>query len=184
MNPQMMNQVAMAFQNKLQAHANKILNKYMGGGSASEYAFTPRKAFHEEMAQYFADIRDGKAEIPDAMAEALCMAAMQSVIAYMGKHEEMKYRLSECEATGETMTEQHERHKKYKELVEELRDITMTAQKEKFIADHFENLTPDEKHLLMLLAKDYSKKNKASEMHVSIEEFDRIKKNIETKIKP
>lgn len=178
-----MNPVAMAFQQKLQQHANKILNKYIGDGGNEYTQLAPRRNFHEEMAQYFADIRDGKTEIPDAMAEALCMVAIESVSAYVGKHEAMKARLSECESTGELMTEQHEQHKKYKALVEELRDITMNQQKEKFIADHFCDLTPDEKHLLMLLSKDYSKKSKAAEMHVSIEELERIKKNIETKIK-
>lgn len=176
------NPFAMAMQQKMQQHVMKVMDKYMGASDA-RYAAAPRRALHEEMAQYFADIRDGKAEVPDAMAEAMCMAAMQAVIAYMGKHEEMKMQLGECAATGELMTQQSEQHKKFKSIVEELREETGDQRKRNIIDEKFSDLTTDEKNLLMHLSKDYSKRSRARDLHVSEEELARMKKNLESKVK-
>lgn len=173
-----MNPMMLPFQQKMQQIMSHHMDRLMGGRQP-QYAPEPRKAFHDEMEQYFADIRDGKVEIPDAMAEALCLACTQALATYMGEHDTMKAQL----AATEPDTADHEKHRQFKKLVDELRDTGDTARQMAFIRDHFANLSADEERVLLRLAKDYSKKQHAEALHMTIEEMGRVKKSIENKIK-
>lgn len=142
-----------------------------------------RKSFADEMECYFAAMRDGKIDVPEAMVEALCIAAVQAVSSYMAKHEAMKYALTECAETGERMTDESEHHKRFKEVVDKMRSASIPNDIQKIIDEHFDGLTQEERQCLHQMAKAFSKKGNADAIRVSVDDWEKLKKNAESKLK-
>lgn len=151
-------------------------------GSRNAVHHLPKRGIHEEMEQYFADIRDGKCEIPAAMAEAMCYAAIQAVAKYMSEHEHMRAELSSVGEVGEVMTADHERHKKFKKIIEQLRDEPMISRKKEIIDANFAGLNSDETNVLLELATDNSKSFHAQRVHMDVDAFERVKHEAERKL--
>lgn len=173
----MNNPLMLPLQQKMQQCMSSMMDRMMGAGNPRNPM--PRRSFHHEMEQYFSDIRDGKAEVPDAMAEAMCVAAMQAISHYMTKHEAMEQTLAEYgESAGHS-----ERHKKFKEAVDKMRDANNAQEVQRIIDEHFENLTTEEKNCLHQMAKAFSRKGNADALRVSVDMWEQIKKNAETKLK-
>lgn len=167
---------------KMQQCMGQILDRAMNSMIPARQQNRGR-AFHEEMDQYFADVKSGKVDIPEGMVEAICIASMQAIIKFFDNHQEMKHRLVECANTGERMTEEHEHHKKFKEVVDKLRAAKGSNEIQELINEHFENLTQEENNCLHQLAKAFSRKGNADALRVSVEMWENIKKNTEKKLK-
>ena len=149
---------------------------------------TPKPAMRErdfcsEMEKYFSDMRDGKIDIPEAMAEAMCCAALQAVAKYMGEHEAMKAHIQE-ERSMATDAHQHDEHKaKYKEVIERLKDETLVNRKKEIIDDCFTGLNEEETSVLLEIATDNSKQFHAKRLRMDVPTFERVKHEAIKKVK-
>lgn len=174
---QTLNPLQQTMMNCMNKVATHFSNRFMQGPAPAG------SGFNGEMERYFADIRDGKAEVPEAMAEVMCMAAIQAVMHYMGEHDAMKQQIAASGAIGEEMEAQHERHNKFKALIEQLRDEPMVGRKREIINAHFEGLTEDETSVLLELATDNSRSFHAQRVRMDVPTFLRVKKEAEKKMK-
>lgn len=170
------------FQQAMANCMNQIVDRI--GQRAPRYDRAPKsRNIHEEMERYFSDLRDGKAEIPEAMAEAMCFAAMQAVANYIGEHESMKATLYETRGGESEMPEHHAKHKKFKEFMEQMKDEPLLNRKKDLINKHFDDLSEDETKVILELATDNSKRFHASQVHMDVSAFERVKHEAEKKIK-
>lgn len=76
----------------------------------------------------------------------------------------------------------HERHHRFKEVLEELRDLPV-AEAQRQMAGRFNALSDEQKRVLSVLASEASKKKLAQKANVPLERFMQLKHELEDKLK-
>lgn len=77
-----------------------------------------------------------------------------------------------------------EHHHRYKETLEELRDIPQVTEAVKRASQHFENLTDEDRKVLQQILNRPSYKKMAQMVNMTPERFMEVKRELEWKLKP
>lgn len=130
----------------------------------------------ESVERYFKEICEGKREMPESLAMLICSAVKEGF--------KLQGTMTRVDMSATPFATEHdEKHKKFKQLMEELRDMTDVNKKKEYISKHFSNLTGDELAVLLEEANDCSKKFHANNLNISVDMFHSLKKSAEQKLK-
>lgn len=124
------------------------------------------------MSDFWREVNDGERELPQGMAEGICtmVSAMMDV------------RLAGNDVCAEAISE-HELHRHYHEALDKIRSVSGMNEKQRLIAEHFENLTEPERKVLMYKASMKPKAAVARELNMSVDAYCEAKKHLMHKVK-
>lgn len=138
----------------------------------------PHPQMHPEHSLHiWEEMASGHREIPDCV---------KAVILYVLKEntDHIKAGHGYVPETGAPQHQHSERHRRFKEVMEELRDAP-SLEVDKLISSHFHNLTAEEHRVIKNLAQDRSKRKIAELTGVgTIERLMEIKHAAEAKLNP
>lgn len=119
------------------------------------------------MSDFWREVNDGKREIPQGMAEGICtmVNAMLDV------------RLAGNDLCAAAISE-HELHAKYHKTLDKIRSVSGISEKQKLVGEHFQNLTENERKVLMYKASMKPDATVARELNMSVDEYCEAKKNL------
>lgn len=168
------------FQNPFQQMAyNYMQNRFMPRSAAPAYMpgfynqpyNTPAgltvDELSEVMGHFWAEVKNGSRKVPEAMADGLCEVVNALVEERMKHHAEHGA--------------EREMHHHYHEMLEKLRGVSGTMEKQRLMNEHFSNLTENEKKVLLYRANMKPMSQVARELGMSVEEYCAAKKNLPNK---
>lgn len=149
----------------------RTLNNYQGP--------TVTHSFADSMAQYWRDVKDGKAIVPQEMVDSIVAIALQ-VLQTKADHA-----LAEHGYMSESTHQQHHaRHKRYKEVLEELRNMGCGASiHERVITEKFGPLTTEEKKVMNVEVAKPSKAQQARQAGMTVEQYCSVRDALIEKVK-
>lgn len=141
----------------------------MGGSRSDEMSVDE---FVSLMSKFWREVNAGERELPQGMAEGICtmVSAMMDV------------RLAGNDVCAEAISEQ-ELHRHYHETLDKIRSVSGMNEKQRLIAEHFENLTEPERKVLMYKASMKPKAAVARELNMSVDAYCEAKKHLMYKVK-
>lgn len=160
-------------QELMQQCMNGIVNSARSGSSA-------REEYIRDFACYCEDIESGRVECPPAFARIISRLVKAGMEEYGAKSPAS--RMSES-AEKEGSEEHQRKHRKFKEVLEKLREVPLN-ERSRVLEEHFTpQLTPEERVVLMELADDRSLRHKAGKVRMTPEEFVNARHSAESKVK-
>lgn len=161
MNPMM----GMGGMNPMQAYMQ--FRNMMHGGKSSE------QAHHMPIESFFDDMAYGRKEIPESLKAVVMSVFKENTDNIMAQHGYI---------TEEEVSYDKAAHRKFKEVIEKLRDMPHT-EAVRAIDTHFSNVTPVQRKVLVALIGDRSKKKLAENAGITLDEFMHEKHALEHQIK-
>lgn len=136
----------------------------------------PHHSAHSHLAQW-EEWANGSSEIPDCVKAVILFVLKENTDHIMAGH-------GYVPEAGATQHQHSERHRRFKEVMEELRDAP-SLEVDKLISSHFHNLTAEEHRVIKNRAQDRSKRKIAELTGVgTVERLKEIELSAEAKLNP
>ena len=121
------------------------------------------------------EMAHGRKQIPEELKAVVCAITKEQTDRMLGQYGYTH--------GGHASSHTNEHHHRYKETLEELRDVPNVTEAIKRASQYFDNLTEEDKKVLQQILNRPSYKRMAQMVNMSPERFMEIKREMENKLK-
>lgn len=145
---------------------------YMGGPHHGYGQTHHQNLDHEQVLGFFREVAEGKRQCPEELRAVILGVVGEQANGMLAQY-------GYQQQGGDP-----ERHHRYKETLEELRDIPQVTEAVKRASQYFENLTEEDRKVLQQILNRQSYKKMAQLVNMTPERFMEVKRELEWKLKP
>lgn len=128
---------------------------------------------HVGFEEYIFEVAHGRKPISDEFKSVVLAIVKEQADGVMAQHGYMSQEVEDYDK---------EAHRRFKEKVEKMRDMTPT-EAARAIDEHFSNVTPHQRKVLQVLSQECSKRKMAEKAGMSVEDFMKCKHELEKQLK-